>query len=154
MRRLHYLVVSCVLLSGCFGPGEGVEVPQDQIYFPVGVALDASQQHLFVVSSDFDLQYNGGAVQSYRLDSLDTGEPGLLDVLPRRCSDANTDACAEGEVCESGLCVAAAGASPCGSEGERVDADRLLYPGRCNPLDPKPLQSSTVKIGAFATDAV
>ena len=70
MRRLIQLVIPCVLLSGCFGPGEGVEVPLDQIYFPVGLALDRDASgakgpdHLFVVSSDFDLQYNGGAVQS------------------------------------------------------------------------------------------
>jgi hypothetical protein len=146
MRRPHYLVVSCLLLSGCFGPGEGVEVPQDQIYFPVGVALDASQQHLFVVSSDFDLQYNGGAVQSYDLSKL-------AAVLPVRCSEANAAEVCDG-VCEAGLCVPEAGGTPCLTTGDRPDADQLLYPGRCNPLDPTPLQVSTVKIGAFATDAV
>jgi len=70
MRRLIKLVIPCVLLSGCFGPGEGVEVPQDEIYFPVGLAVDKDANHLFVVSSDFDLQYNGGAVQSYDLNAL------------------------------------------------------------------------------------
>jgi hypothetical protein len=150
MRRLQYLVVSCVLLSGCFGPGEGVEVPQDQIYFPVGLALHGEPGekpgHLLVVSSDFDLQYNGGAVQSYNLDRLE----GADGVLPQRCSDDG--ACGSG-ICEAGLCVAGSGESPC-PQGDRADADRLLYPGRCNAIDPRTLQAGTVKIGAFATDAI
>ncbi|HXK17532.1 MAG TPA: hypothetical protein VNG33_07010, partial [Polyangiaceae bacterium] len=83
MRRLLKLLIPCVFLSGCFGTGEGVEVPPDQIYFPVGLALDKDARHLFVVSSDFDLQYNGGAVQSYDLDRLH-------GALPRLCaSDAD-----------------------------------------------------------------
>src|SRR3954468_17542461 len=88
MRRLIQLVIPCVLLSGCFGPSDGVEVPVDQIYFPVGLALDgqgAAHDHLYVVSSDFDLQYNGGAVQSYDLKKLSE------QYLPRLChkGDAN-----------------------------------------------------------------
>jgi hypothetical protein len=127
MRRLLQLVVPCVLLSGCFGPGEGVEVPQDEIYFPVGLALDRSAKHLLVVDSDFDLQYNGGAVQSFDLDALGG-----------KLYDANSPD------------------DPCGAQGDRSDSDRLLFPGRCNPIDPtdRKLLIDHVKIGAFATDAV
>ena len=137
MRRLLQLVIPCVLLSGCFGPGEGVEVPKDQIYFPVGLALDKGAQHLFVVSSDFDLQYNGGAVQSFNLDPLQQNQ------LPQLC-EADAD-CAKG-ACEGGLCAC--------PQGDRADSDRLLFPGRCNPIDPKDVKVASVKIGAFATDAV
>ena len=151
MRRLIQLVIPCVFLSGCFGPGEGVEVPQDQIYFPVGLALsrdaggESGPDHLFVVSSDFDLQYNGGAVQSYDLDDV-------VAQLPRRCVvDADCTDAPEGEVCQSDGMCAAEGDSPCPS-GDRADADRLLFPGRCNPMTLKP--ATTVKIGAFATDAI
>jgi sugar lactone lactonase YvrE len=119
MRRLLSTVISCVLLSGCFGPSEGVEVPQDQIYFPVGLALDSDASHLYVVSSDFDLQYNGGAVQSYRLDDLES-----------RIRDL------------AGGCE------------EKSASERLIAPGRCKPLTPRDYQDDTVKIGAFATDAV
>ena len=139
MRRLLQLVISCVLLSGCFGPGEGVEVPQDQIYFPVGLAMDKGANHLFVVSSDFDLQYNGGAVQSYDLEALQTEQ------LPQVC-EVDAD-CANGP-CETGLCAC--------PNGDRADSDRLLFPGRCKPIDPREpaLHSHSVKIGAFATDAI
>src|SRR3954465_12561117 len=101
MRRLLQLVIPCVLLSGCFGPGEGVEVPKDQIYFPVGLALDQDASHLFVVSSDFDLQYNGGAVQSYDLGRLDPPS-GLMAQLPQRCE---VDADCQSGACETGLCA-------------------------------------------------
>src|SRR6478609_3441831 len=161
MRRLHHLVVSCVLLSGCFGPGEGVEVPADEIYFPVGLALDRSKLHLFVVSSDFDLQYNGGAIQSYDVEAL-------VAALPKRCvTDAEcVDAPRDARRCDSGLCVVNLGDSPC-LQGDRADADRLLYPARCNSIQPKTVLTdlrdtgdgprgftSVVKTGAFATDAI
>ena len=181
MRRLLQLVIPCVLLSGCFGPGEGVEVPQDQIYFPVGLALSKDSQHLFVVSSDFDLQYNGGAVQSVALgrESRTDGESpvGLFDLLQRRCAtDADCEppasddkvADAKGDLlkdCDTtlNLCVdkSATVPTPC-QQGDRADSDRLLFPGRCNPIDPSAaapqgqpkLLTDHVKIGAFATDEI
>lgn len=122
MRRLIPSALFCVLLSGCFGPSEGVAVPVDDIYFPVGLAFDEGKDHLFVVSSDFDLQYNGGAIQSYLVGDI-------AKELPLKLTD------------------------PCPS-GERKQADRLLYPGRCNPIDPSRYKVDSVKIGAFATDAI
>jgi hypothetical protein len=153
MRRLIKLVIPCLLLSGCFGPGEGVEVPRNQIYFPVGLVLskgtpgdektENEPSHLLVVSSDFDLQYNGGAVQSYDLGSL---ESQLLRgcTTDRDCTDMDGNQIGEG-VCRSGLC----GGCP---NGERDAAEQLLYPGRCKPMALRP--SHSVKIGAFATDAI
>ncbi|HVY27778.1 MAG TPA: hypothetical protein VHB79_14585 [Polyangiaceae bacterium] len=136
MRRLLHLVVPCLtVLSGCYGTDKGVEVPQDEIYFPVGLALDpraAKPDFLYVVSSDFDLQYNGGAVQSYDLRTLegDLAQP-----------------------CPDGLCPATKSRKVC-AKGEQDDADRLLYPGPCKSLTPSDYQRGTVKIGAFATDAI
>jgi hypothetical protein len=134
MRRLIPSVVSCVLLSGCFGPSEGVEVPVAEIYFPVGLALDQGDQHLFVVSSDFDLQFNAGAIQSY-----DTGK--LLRNLPVPANDAPGGLLPAPDA-RDGLCV----------NGERSAAERLVYPGVCNPF--ALTAESSVKIGAFATDAI
>jgi DNA-binding beta-propeller fold protein YncE len=135
MRRLIPFALSCVLLSGCFGPSDGVAVPVDSIYFPVGLALDKDSTHLFVVSSDFDLQYNAGAIQSYEVD----GRDGLVELMPKACGEPG------------GLC-AREGTSQLCKAGERSASERLLYPGRCLPVTPTVKDS--VKIGAFATDAV
>ncbi len=137
MRRLLKLFIPCVFLSGCFGTGEGVEVPQDQIYFPVGLALDKNAQHLFVVSSDFDLQFNGGAVQSYDLDKLHEALPTLChdsaDCESAKTKDGAATYCSP----EAGFCTikpteADSDPTPC-QQGDRADSDRLLFPGRCNP---------------------
>src|SRR5688572_21174802 len=120
MRRLLQLLVPCLFLGGCFGPGEGLEVPEKDIYFPVGMAMDPEGEHLFVVSSDFDLQYNGGALQSYDLARLQ-------EELPRRCtSDQDCDSTCD---LSFGLCVDGAG-SPC-KQCDRSEAEQVLYPGRC-----------------------
>jgi hypothetical protein len=157
MRRLLQLLVPSVLLGGCFGPGEGLDVPEDEIYFPVGLAMDASGQHLFVVSSDFDLQYNGGAIQSYRLGGdRSTRGDGLFEQLPLSCSsDQDCASSAQGKsVCDNGLCVGEEGGSPCPGDDERSADQRVLYPGRCSAIAQKPLIKSIAKIGAFATDVV
>jgi len=159
MRRLLHLVVPCLtVLTGCYGTDKGVEVPQDEIYFPVGLALDpraTTPEYLYVVSSDFDLQYNGGAVQSYNLSEKD----GLLRDLPHPCDQPG------------GLCLTRKRGTPDEFEdsinpclaGPQQDSDRLLYPGRCKSLTPRDYlakdhagrtEHSMVKIGAFATDAI
>jgi hypothetical protein len=136
MRRLITSALFCVLLNGCFGPSDGVAVPVDDIYFPVGLALDEGNRHLFVVSSDFDLQYNGGAIQSYDTEAI-------AAELPRPCEEPG------------GLCAPASAGfeGPC-KNGERSPAERLLYPGRCRPVEPRDYKVDSVKIGAFATDAL
>ena len=125
------------LVAGCFPPGEGVDAPLDAVYFPVGLALDADASHLFVVSSDFDLQYNAGSVQSWDLVTL-------RDAVAKRGYGKE-----------------------CGNEGARNPQDKLLYPGYCNALDHRAVPLMTgesgarpslitgkVEIGAFATDVV
>jgi hypothetical protein len=112
------------LVVGCFPPGEGVEAPIDGVYFPVGLAIDATASHLFVVNSDFDLQYNAGTVQSWDLVAL---------------RDA---------VASHGY------GTDCADWGERSAQDKLLNPGRCREMSQAGLIRGKVEIGAFATDAV
>jgi hypothetical protein len=107
------------------------------------MAMDPEGEHLFVVSSDFDLQYNGGALQSYDLAALQ-------DELPQRCTSDQDCDCDE----SVGLCVVdSETGSPC-KQGDRSEAEQVLYPGRCQPINQRPLIRSSVKIGAFATDVV
>jgi hypothetical protein len=129
-----------LFLGACFPPGSGIDPPEDRFYFPVGLALDASASHLFVVSSDFDLQFNAGRVHALDLDKL---EPVVLRILEGRCEPAD------------GL-------------REQEAWARLLYPGRCTAIHPwsypfdddratdtkDPMVVGNVQIGAFATDVV
>jgi hypothetical protein len=135
------LLLAGALTSACFDPGEGVEPPPDRVYFPVGLAIDAhgdtEARHLFVVNSDFDLQFNGGTVQSYDL--------GRLRDIVRQALDFRRD--------HDGECLPALGA--------RTPATQVAVPGPCGFLDPQnppdglgPLIQSAVGIGALAVDAL
>lgn len=53
--------------SACYDTGDGTAPPLDSFYFPVGLQVSHGGSVLYAVNSDFDLQYNGGTVQSYDL---------------------------------------------------------------------------------------
>jgi hypothetical protein len=121
---------------------------------------------LYVANSDFDLQFNAGALQAYDLGRV-------RSLIPREC--AGDEDCLEGESCDleptaangnkaSNWCVSVAGpyaGAPCGALGEASSAPRWLQPGRCAYVDPvqpqdggQPLLVGSVGIGAFATDVI
>ena len=54
--------------------GEGVDPPAFTFYFPVGLAVSKGGNVLYAVNSDFDLQWNGGTIQSLdaRLQIVDS----------------------------------------------------------------------------------
>ncbi len=162
-----FLPLAALSMAGCFPPDDGIEPPLDRLYFPVNIATDETSQHLFVANSNFDLQFNGGTVQSFDLERLRA-------LIPKPC-DADTD-CAEGvERCdldptpENGgapvhWCVPTTGpyaGRPCGPFGDKSLGDHLLAPGRCNGVNPHAPQDGSpslvtdaVGIGAFATDLI
>ncbi len=125
---------ACAFLTGCSGTGDGIAPPLDRVYFPVALALDPAGQHLFVANSDFDLQFNGGTLQS-----LDTTR--ILSFMPAYCPP--------GTDCRG----------RCGALGDASAADQILVPGPCAPVvigSPQggggSLLADAIKIGAFATD--
>jgi hypothetical protein len=175
MAQRAFYSLFALLLAGCFPPGEGVDPPADRtVYFPVGLALDEGARHLFIANSDFDLQYNAGTVESWDLENLKKR-------LPTFCrGDAD---CAEGGgVCDTAALRDALTAKrgrdagipsnwcvtdpddprPCPYSSEQSPSSRSLYPGRCNPLNPRDrrgdgapkISVSSTRIGAFATDIV
>ncbi len=158
-------ILTALALAGCLSAGEGVDLPLDRIYYPVGMAADKDKgaEYLFVVNSDFDLQYNGGSVQALSLDRI-------RGLVPRGCS---TDSdCASGRICDntsrngsdpSYWCVEAQGnrVRPCGELGERPLEERLQRPGLCQHVDLRDrpgggpeLLIDAVEIKAFASDAL
>ncbi len=154
------------LVHGCATPGEGVPPPADEVYFPVGLAIDAGAEYLYVVNSDFDLQFNQGTVQSLSLEKIRA-------VTPTPCSDDGD--CDSGQSCDttpteengeipSFFCVADDGphaGEPCGAFQESSATRRALSPGRCSPISltnpadgSGPLIEDSVEISAFATDVI
>jgi hypothetical protein len=55
-------------VTSCYsGGGGGTDPPANTFYFPVGLAVSSGGNALYAVNSDFDLQWNGGTLQSYDL---------------------------------------------------------------------------------------
>lgn len=59
--------VGTLAVVACYGTGDGTSPPPYRLYFPVGLAVSQAGSVLYVANSDFDLQYNAGTVQAYRL---------------------------------------------------------------------------------------
>ncbi len=73
MRGAMAWVLGAVgLLWACGVDNPGVDPPAGRLNFPVSVTLspDGPPSFLFVASSNFDLRYNAGSVQSYALDEV------------------------------------------------------------------------------------
>ena len=59
-----------VIGPGCYSAGGGTAPPAATFYFPVALSVSDDGNVLYAVNSDFDLQYNGGTLQSYDLSRL------------------------------------------------------------------------------------
>ena len=149
MRRL--IAAFGLVISACYSSGEGISPPLDRVYFPVGLTTDCDRRYepgctpkyLYVISSDFDLQYNAGSVQGIRLDGVRFVVNALGDAPAKHCDDL------AGSKLKLGL---------------QSEADRMTYPGPCKPVDLDknpdslgkllPSDEHKVGIGAFATDVL
>jgi hypothetical protein len=65
-------VVLCAVIGGltspaCYSAGNGTPPPLDSFYYPTGLAVSSGGNVLYAINSDFDLQWNGGTLQSYDL---------------------------------------------------------------------------------------
>src|SRR6478609_2874674 len=168
MRPLSRLAALTLLLfNACYPAGDGKPPPLEELYFPTGLAFDdpkqldpastAKPEFLYVVNSDFDLQYRSASVISYDLNSL-------KNAVPKNCNQ-DSDCGDDTKVCDTVgdkdqdatyYCVDRDNPKPCGEPGFRSDANLVLYPGRCEPIIPTTagFLAHTVGIGAFATDVI
>lgn len=164
LRPSLALAAAVFAVPACFPAGEGTEPPLDRFYYPTGLEISSDHEFLYVVNSDFDLRYTGGAVQSVDLSRVRA-------FVPRECtedadcrSDERCDTNASKGRAASFWCVSERGAhagEPCGVLGEKTDAQELLQPGRCAAVEPSVPQDGgssllldEVKISAFAADVV
>ena len=158
MRFPRLLIVSAFAATSCFSAGAGREPDLKRLYFPVGLALDASHSRLFVASSDFDLQFSGGSILALDL-------PRIRGLVPRECRvDADCDS---GQACDTSDVSGAQaswwclpkGKSACELWGARSIGEQLDYPGRCEGVEltapqdgGSSLVTSAVRTSAFATE--
>lgn len=61
------LLLGLLAEPACYDAGDGTAPPLDRFYFPVGLQVSHGGTVLYAANSDFDLQYNGGTLQSYDL---------------------------------------------------------------------------------------
>jgi len=124
----------------CYTAGQGTAPPPNTLYFPVGLAVSKGGNVLYAVNSDFDLQWNGGTLQSYDLDRIrrdavltiaDPANPALP-----RFDNAPTGAC------PNTLSDAGPNAPPPLPLGETC----------APPMKSESYVRDSVVIGAFATD--
>ncbi len=69
-RRGLLAAAVALAASACYSAGDGSSPPDKNFYFPVGLTVSRGGNVLYVVNSDFDLQWNGGTVQSYDLHTI------------------------------------------------------------------------------------
>jgi hypothetical protein len=62
----------------CYSGGGGTAPPTNTFYYPTGLAVSAGGHVLYAANSDFDLQWNGGTLQSYDLASVRRDAAALL----------------------------------------------------------------------------
>jgi DNA-binding beta-propeller fold protein YncE len=88
MRFWPSLAILCALpaaFSACYSTNNGVAPPQQKLYFPAGLSVSPGGRALYVVNSDFDLQYDGGTFQAYDLAQLRKDAFANLRAFPAQC---------------------------------------------------------------------
>jgi hypothetical protein len=129
-------LASGAVVAGCYINNEGLSPPLDSFYFPTAMVVSPGRSALYVASSDFDIQYNGGTVLSVDLQRL---RPQLASLLTGLRSGAGNSACRD---------VTVAGSDPLG-----VNEQALLHPGPCSPIPIGGYVNDSAIIDAFASGA-
>ncbi|MFO0553148.1 MAG: hypothetical protein U0271_32470 [Polyangiaceae bacterium] len=129
--------VLSIATSACFADPSDLVPPRRSLYFPTALVVSPGRTTLYVVNSDFDLQYNGGTVQSVNLVDVD-GQPGLRSTAELLAT-----------AIEQGLDPEAA----CATIGSRPNNSETLHPGPCEPIQFQPFVRDFATIGAFANAA-
>jgi DNA-binding beta-propeller fold protein YncE len=131
------VIVALGAAPSCFSTDNGPEPPEHALYYPTSLVASPGGNALYVINSDFDLQYRAGTVQA-----LDLGR--IRTMMPKLGAGADpSKACADAKL------------------SRQQPQDALLYPGACTAVDLDAPQlgggrlvMSTAHIGAFATDSV
>ncbi len=137
--------VAAAATSACYSSGDGTSPPTASFYFPVGLAVSPGGRVLYAVNSDFDLQYNGGTLQSYDLQQMRHDAAALVAYNVPPGADKST---IEQIPFVSGI------PAPCLAEMYVLAPGAALDEGCAPPVDGSaPIYfKDSVTVGAFATD--
>jgi hypothetical protein len=121
--RLFTLTLSLlwlVVLATCTTSQNSAGTPTDGLYFPVGMAASHDSKTVYIVNSNFDIQYDTGWLSVVDIDKL-------VSELDAGCSGAcrQNEVCVQLEgqnVCRPGLAPAVCGDSGCIKASVCVDA--------------------------------
>jgi len=147
-----------VLSPGCYATASGTAPPPAAFYFPVGLAVSFGGNVLYAVNSDFDLQWNGGTLQSYDLFHIRHDAAELINANFTAPASVAAEQALEKQVnqdirfgdpwrsgCTSPSLVQV---PPTETNGSRVPLGQACAP----PVEAEPYVQKSVTIGAFATD--
>lgn len=78
---------SLLLALGCTASSEEVRPPQNELFFPTGVAVSPDESHLFVTSANSELRYDSGVLSAVDLAAVDAVIDGWVarDEVPAGC---------------------------------------------------------------------
>jgi len=145
------LALASAVGAGCYSMGKGSPPPPAIFYFPEGMTVSRGGNVLYVVNSDFDLQWNGGTVQSYDLfdirrdAAISAAGYSLASRLPFPDGGGVSQFLDGGHSVEAGVNLCASGANTFLADGGFVSA--------CAPFTNSTVYvRDSVTIGAFATD--
>ena len=80
-------VAIALALGACTASSEEVRPPDDQLFFPTGVAVSPDESLLFALSANSELRYDSGTVTVFSLDTTDADYHDLEFGLGRAAKD-------------------------------------------------------------------
>ena len=75
-------LLTCGVFAGCTASASEVEPPQDQIFFPTGMAIAPGEGLLFVANANSQLRYDSGSITVFDLSKVDDIISGWLQSTP------------------------------------------------------------------------
>jgi DNA-binding beta-propeller fold protein YncE len=70
-RACALVLGPALLLGACTASSEEVRPPEDELFFPTGLAMSPDDRFLFVTSANSDLRYDSGTIQSIDVETVD-----------------------------------------------------------------------------------
>jgi hypothetical protein len=145
-RLLLGAVVAAAATPACYNAGGGMAPPPASFYFPTGLAVSAGGNVLYAVNSDFDLQWNGGTLQSYDLFLIRQHAAQLVQAIASSTSPPPSIPLLE--PWQGGLCPGHPPPPTNDQSGIGVPLGEACAP----PVDSTFYERDSAVLGAFATD--